>query len=219
MITPVDAIAGSLARAKLVIESPKVENPEIPLRFNPTEYRIQKSNTFAEIGIPGLEAPPLQFVRGAGNQLTVDVLLDTSDTLEDVRERYTNRILDLLRINPELHAPPIVSFVWDRNVFHGVLTSADTTFSLFTPAGIPIRARIGLAIKEYRPVSVQVRERRNESPDFEKVYAVRLGDTLASIAAWAYKDPTKWRVVAEANGIRDPRRVAPGTVLTLPRLQ
>jgi hypothetical protein len=215
VITPLDAIAGSLARAKLVIEHPRGQ-PDIPLRFNPTEYRIQKSNNFAEIGIPGLESPPLQFVRGGAAELSVEVLLDTSDTLDDVRQRYTDRILGLLKVSPELHAPPIVLFVWDRNVFRGVLTSAQATFSLFTPTGVPIRATIALSIKEYRPVEVRL---RNESPDFEKIYVVRRGDTLSSIAAWAYQDPTKWRLVAEANGIRDPRRVAPGAVLTLPRLR
>ena len=40
--------------------------PPITLLFNPTEYQLQKSNNFAEIAIPGLETPPLQYVRGAG---------------------------------------------------------------------------------------------------------------------------------------------------------
>ena len=62
MLTPVDLTGKGLVRAHLEIVSPQVPNPLIPLRFNPTEYQLQKSNNFAEIGIPGLESPPIQFV-------------------------------------------------------------------------------------------------------------------------------------------------------------
>ena len=36
----------------------------IPLHFNPRSTSVKKENTFAEIPIPGLESPPLQYVRG-----------------------------------------------------------------------------------------------------------------------------------------------------------
>jgi len=219
MTTPLDAVAGSLAAAKLVVTKPNVPFPDVPLRFNPTEYQIQKQNTFVEIPIPGLESPPLQFVRGGAAKLSVEVLLDTSDTLDDVRERYTQAIEDLMRVDAHTHAPPLVSFVWRDSVFSGVMESAQTTFTLFTPLGVPIRAKMTLVLKEHVPVEVQVQQMRTESPNFDKVYTVRRGDTLASIAAWAYQDPSLWRVIADANGIQDPRRLAPGVVLSLPRLR
>ncbi len=46
---------------------------------------------------------------------------------------------------------------------------------------------------------------------------VRRGDTLASIAAQTYRNPTLWRVIARTNRIEDPFRVLPGTKLTLPK--
>ncbi len=217
--TVLDAIMGGLAAAKLVVLKPKLAEPEIPLRFNPTEYQITKQNTFAEVPIPGLDSPPLQFVRGGAARLTVDVLLDTSDTLKDVRKQYLDKIDMLLKVQSETHAPPIVAFQWDKQIFSGVLESATTTFMLFTEEGVPVRAKVALAIKEHVPVKVQVNKARTASPNFEKTYTVRRGDTLTSIAAWAYQDASAWRAIAQANAIVDPRRVAPGTVLTLPRLR
>ena len=85
-LTPVLAAAQSLVQAHLLIVQPPVDDPLIPLRFNLTEYKISKGNNFAQIDIPGLSSPPLQFVRGAAATLTVDFLVDTSDTLEDVRD-------------------------------------------------------------------------------------------------------------------------------------
>lgn len=219
MITPASLMRGGLVKAYLEIEQPSVPDPVIPLRFNPTEYQLQKANNFAEIAIPGLESPPIQFIRGSAETLSVEFLVDTSDTLEDVREKYVNKLRDLLRINAELHAPPIVKFVWDTQLFRGVLESMDTTYVMFTPEGIPLRARLTTKMKEYRPVEVQVRETPMNSPDVDKTYVVRRGDTLSGIAAALYRDPSQWREIASANGIDDPRRIAPGTVLNVPRLR
>ncbi|MCP3143394.1 CIS tube protein [Pyxidicoccus xibeiensis] len=220
MKTPVQTAAGPLRAASIQVLVPARQPPRIiPLRFNPAEYQLQKANTFQEIGIPGLESPPIQYVRGSSEKLSVEVLADTSDTLEDVREEYVNPVRGLLDIEPELHAPPIVSFTWDRQVFRGVLESVQVTYTLFSPEGVPLRAKMSLSFKEYRPVEVQVRERRKASPDFDKTYVVRAGDTLAGLAAAAYKDPSRWREIARRNGIQDPRQLVPGTVLTLPRLR
>ncbi|HEX5736455.1 MAG TPA: LysM peptidoglycan-binding domain-containing protein [Blastocatellia bacterium] len=219
MITPVTAAGQGLVRAYLEILEPKVDDPIIPLRFNPTEYQIQKSNNFAEIAIPGLESPPIQFIRGSSEKLSAELLVDTSDTLEDVRERYVNNLRNLLNIKDELHAPPIIRFTWDTQVFLGVLESLNITYTLFTPDGVPLRARLSVSLKEYRPVKIQVKERPKSSPDFEKTYVVRRGDTLSSIASAIYRDSGLWREIARANDIQDPRGLAPGRVLTIPRLR
>src|SRR6185369_17742345 len=125
MNTPVSSAAQSLEKAKLIVESPKVAgNNVIDFCFNPTEYQLQKSNNFSDIAIPGLESPPIQFVRGNGEKLTVELLADTSDTLADVREKYVSKVRDLMKIKPESHAPPIVRFVWgksEENAFIGVI--------------------------------------------------------------------------------------------------
>lgn len=221
MITPLDVLSQGLPKAFLEIEQPTLpENKRIvPVKFNPTEYQIQKQNTFAEIGIPGLESPPIQFIRGSSEKLSVELLVDTSDTLDDVRERYVNRLRSLLNIQTELHAPPIVKLVWDKQLFRGVLESLGITYTMFRPDGVPLRAKLSVAIKEYRPVEEQVKDRPTASPDFEKSYVSVRGDSLASIAFQFYRDANQWRQLARANRIRDPRRLEPGRVLRIPRLR
>ncbi len=221
MSTVTNAVSTGLVRAFLKIEQPRLPEDEaiVPIRFNPTEYQIEKQNNFADINIPGLENPPIQFVRGNNETLSMELLVDTSDTLEDVRERYVNRLRDLLNIKSDLHAPPIVRLVWDRQVFRGVVERLSIAYVMFRPDGVPLRARLGITLKQYRPVEVQVRERPKTSPDVEKSYTVQRGDSLSSVAFRVYRDASVWRQIASANGIRDPRRIDPGTVLTLPRLR
>ena len=218
MSTPAQIAAQSLVQAYLEIVAPRVADPIIPLRFNPTEYQLQKANNFAEIAIPGLESPPIQFVRGASEKMSAEVLVDTSDTLDDVRVAYVNKLRGLLDLNRELHAPPVVRFVWDTEVFRGVLESVNVTYVLFTPEGVPLRAKLALSLKEYRPVEIQIKENPTSSPDYDKTYVVQRSDTLSSIAFAVYRDPGVWRDIARNNGIHDPRTLEPGTVLQLPKL-
>ena len=217
-LTPFDSLKTGLKRAVLEVVAPPDLTGPIALCFNPTEYQRAKANSFAEIGIPGLETPPIQYVRGESEKLTVELLADTSDTLDDVRARYTDPIRELMNINAELHAPPIVRLSWGSESFKGVIDSLNLTFTLFTPNGIPLRAKIALSLKEYRPVDVQVRQVPKNSPNVNKAYVVRLGDTLSGIAGALYSDPTQWRAIAAASGIVDPRELQPGTKLTVPKL-
>jgi nucleoid-associated protein YgaU len=90
---------------------------------------------------------------------------------------------------------------------------------LFSPEGIPLRAKLSLALKEYRPVEIQLKDSPKTSPDLEKTWVVRRGDRLSSIAAAVYRDAGAWRAIARANEIQDPRFLPPGKVLTLPRIR
>jgi LysM repeat protein len=47
-------------------------------------------------------------------------------------------------------------------------------------------------------------------------YTVRRGDTLSAIAQRELGDPNRWREIAQANGIRDPRSLMPGQQLVIP---
>jgi nucleoid-associated protein YgaU len=57
-----------------------------------------------------------------------------------------------------------------------------------------------------------------ESSDVVKSRVLRRGETLHSLAAQEYGDPSRWRHIAAANGITNPRNVRPGTSLTIPTL-
>lgn len=219
-ISPVSfASQGALARLEIIRPVIADERQRrIPLRFNPTDYKLSKSNTFAEITIPGLETPPLQYVRGGSETLSVQALVDTSDTLENVRTTYVDGVRNLMRPDSREHAPPVVRFVWDEAVFTGVLEKLDVNYVLFRQDGVPLRAQLDVTLKEFRPAAQQVQDPPRSSPTVEKSYVVRRGDTLSSISSAVYRRPDAWRELALANGITDPRQLTPGRVLTVPRL-
>jgi LysM repeat protein len=206
-------------RAHLEVIKPTSYKPStIPLCFNPTEYQLSKQNTFHEVPIPGLNASPIQFVRGTSEKLTFDAIVDTSDDMSNVRQKYVDPIRKLATTNKEIHAPPVVKFVWETFSFTGVIEALNVTFTLFSDSGVPVRAKLNITLKEYTTVQEQKTLGEKNSPDLERTYVVRRGDTLSAIAAQSYGDPTHWREIATANGISDPRTLDPGLVLTIPRL-
>jgi nucleoid-associated protein YgaU len=217
--TPIEAAGGEFADAYLEIISPAEDRAIIPLKFNPTEYQLSKANTFAEIAIPGLDSPPLQWIRGGAETLSMEVLVDTSNSLQDVREVFVQRLRDLINRNEKLHAPPIVRFNWDGKIFDGVLENLGVSYLLFDPNGVPLRAKLSIVMKEYRPVAVQVRETRNQSADVDKTWTVVAGDSLDRISYAVYRDASRWRVLADANGVTDPRVLTPGRRLDIPNLR
>jgi len=193
----------------------KGKEKTIKVLFNPNEYRLNKANQFAEVAIPGLAGPPLQFVRGKARTLSMQLFFDTYTYYgsADVRD-YTKKIVDLLKIDDKLHAPPICHFNWGDLNFVGVLERADQRFTLFLPDGKPVRATVDVSFKEYYEGTQKL-----ESADFAKHYVVMRGDTLSSIAGEKYGDPRLWRPIAEKNSMDDPLALKPGQVLVIPAIE
>jgi hypothetical protein len=198
----------------------KVPTPEpIEVQFNPTEYGIDRGASYAELQVPGLRTPLLQFVRGEAATLSLELFLDatarSATNLDQTVEERLAGIREFVTIDPDLHAPPVCRFQWLFIVFNGVVTALKEKYTLFGEDGQILRARVTLTFRSYEAVEVQLREMQLQSPDRTRVRVVREGETLAAIAAEAYGNSRLWREIAEANGIDRPRFVAPGTALRI----
>ena len=201
----------ALEKAFIQLQSGK----KIPVLFNPTQYSLEKSNQIAEIGIPGLSSPILQYVRGNNQTLTMDLFFDTYEQQEDVRN-YTNQIYGLLKIEEETHVPPVCTFVWSTFSFRCVVQRVGGRFTLFLANGTPVRATLSVTFKEFIEVDLLVRGEPTASVDRTKTYMAKRGETLSSIAAAVYGDPRQWRPIARANNIDNPRVLRQGSLIIPP---
>jgi hypothetical protein len=195
---------------------PEGQGP-IEVLFNPNQYGVDKSNQIAEIAIPGLEAPILQYVHGNTRSLSMELFFDTFEEQIDVRA-YTDQIYNLLSIDPETHVPPICSIFWGGFSFVGVLDHVGGKFTLFMPDGTPARATLTVVFKEFIPAEVLVMESPTQSADHRKTYVVERGDRLDLIAGREYGDAKQWRPIAVANHLDNPRQLLPGQRLIIPAL-
>jgi nucleoid-associated protein YgaU len=211
---------------------------QLDIQYNPTELSFEKQAQIAEITIPGLDAPIQQFVRGNAEKLTLEIFCDTTDDGTGVGAtsvtRETDKFYQLTKIIPSRHAPPTVTFSWNskfpgseldekwgnqrRNSFTGVAESVRQRFTMFSVEGVPLRATVTLVLREYRTLQEQLYQLNLTSPDRTHSHVLAAGETLTAVAARYYGSPADWRRIADENGIEDPRRLQPGLVLSVPKI-
>jgi hypothetical protein len=202
--------------------------PFIPVQFNPADYTLSKGAQIAEIAIPGIDSPILQFVRGQNEKLTLELFFDTTAVgmgvapVLDVRT-LTDPVYQLVKMQGNTHAPPRVRVVWGLGLsFRAIVESVTQKFTVFNPLGIPLRATVTVTFREYKTLEQQLGELNLQSADHSKQHVVRSGDTLSRIAYEEYGDASRWRAIADdplnAGVLGNPRRLTAGTRLSVPAL-
>jgi nucleoid-associated protein YgaU len=205
----------------------------IEARFNPERFTVSKGVQIAEITIPGLDSPAQQFVRGQSEKISFELWFDTTefgmvDNVKDVRDQ-TLEIFKLMRVRSETHAPPRCILTWGEagKLFsHGtritpwcLLESVSEELMLFSPGGVPLRAKLTVSFREAWTIEEQLDETPRHTADRTKVRTLARGQTLSHLAWQEYGDPGRWRPIAEANDVSNPRTVAPGARLEVPRVE
>jgi LysM repeat protein len=147
----------------------------------------------------------------------MELFFDTFEAQTDVRVE-TNKIVQLLDINSELHAPPILRVAWASLQFRCVLARASQKFILFLPDGTPVRARLNVSFSEYIDPNQESKQINRQTANFTKIHVVQQGETLSDIAGRLYKNPQLWRPIAIVNDTENPRSLQTGQELQIPPL-
>lgn len=197
---------------------------EVAFQFNPETLSFTKKVTFEDSKTQSSENAPIrQFIGTDPVVLNLKMILD--DTVgdgPDVAERV-NRLLAWT--NPADDSDPPhphqLAFEWGQlkigseGRFPCHLESVQVEYTLFTDAGVPVRANAtvtlkGMPTRKYgqNPTSGGLHARRSRR--------VQRGDDLAVIAHQEYGTGAVWRELAALNGIDNPFRLPVGRELVLP---
>ncbi len=217
-----------LKKAKIYVENSSAKDG-YACSFNPAEYTIRNSSDYKENTVMGSQKETLSYtytnLREFSATLyfasTVDFVelykdssLDTASAVTD----QTGPIVNAMNIDGHTHKPPDVAFVWGNLNFAGVFTTVTETFTLFSSSGKPIRAKLDITIKEKIDSSLNKKGTPLFSPDRSKSITLTQGMSLWAMAYEEYGDPELWRLIAQANGIKNPLHLENGRVLKLPAL-
>ena len=215
-------------RAKLEIGSAA---NTVECAFNPTSYTVSKTNIWNFKPTTGTDLPDGEFGGGLPRRTTLSLLLDVSLLAPDQSVKDTaNKLLKMMETDGGGggggSAPPFVTFRWGSiSLPKSVPVSLTIQYILFHPNGEPIRATVDieLAQAEKADTASGAGTSQGQNPTTRamsglRIHRVRDGDSLPSIAYDAYGDPTRWRPIADANGIDNPLALRRGTELTIPRL-
>ncbi len=217
-------MSNQLSRAKLDIYG-KYENgslsdgpTSLEFMFNPAslktsqEVKLKERQANQDVSVPEYAGTnPVCFT-------IPEAWFDTYETGASVRKTYIDTLEKLMIYKKESHIVPVVVFVWgkftDSNTnpdYVFFLKKLDVEYTMFLPDGTPVRAKVNMTLEQIPNPKLDKR-----SPDHAKLYVVKRGDTLQSIAFAEYDDPGEWRRIAVSNSIVDPMDLRPGMRLLVP---
>jgi nucleoid-associated protein YgaU len=214
------------APEKAILRSEK--GHEFKCLFNPAELTVSKSNTWQAPEAKGANSAELVFQAGQPGTLSFTMVLDTTDSGTDVTQ-HTSALLDLMKVDPGLRSadpkrnkarPPWVKFHWGAlHSFKAVIERLQIKFTYFASSGMPLRAKVDITLKQFNDEEQRpLQNPTSHTPTLHTMHRVVHGETLDRIAATHYADSTRWRLIAEANGVVDPIALPPGTLLMIPEI-
>ncbi len=213
--------------------------------FNPNKYTLSITNNFRVKGMDGntsnynLEADDSSL---NPRELTIQELwFDAYEQGGDVR-KVTGDLMALAQKKDSEWTPPPpppsdssggggqassgaapkpppakVAFQWGDFKFMGVIKSLTIDYVLFRVDGAPVRAKASLKLTEFKKdKAFPGQNPTSGNGPTERIWLVRAGDRLDSIAAAVYQDATRWRAIAQHNRIEDPFFLQTGTELAIP---
>ena len=214
-----------LEKAFLEIEG----GEKVPCLYNPETVTVGRRNNWVSNPMPGQGVPTLRYAGANSGWLKVDLVFDTTKDGTAVTT-HTGKIVALMDVDPSLPGsdettanlrPPTVTFHWgDLHSFKAVVQGLRLSFTYFSSTGVPLRANMELELRQYEPSQAfGPQNPTSGTPKPHRVHRVQPGETLDRISARYYGDSTRWRLLANANGLEDPLAVRPGALLSIPRLE
>jgi len=212
---------------------------EVTVQFNPDSLKVSLSNQMSGGDQSGGSA--IQFVGAGSTKLSFDLWFDVTNP-ENNKRPVDGVIPDDVRMltaevgffmtpepNPKdkkKFIPPGVRFLWGRFLFEGIMESLNEEISYFSEDGRPLRAKLSVSLMrqeiQFRAKEVQEEDRAVAGTASSRSHAKKKvapdeskqGDTVQHMAGEAGNSES-WPAVAAANGIENPRFIAPGTVLDM----
>lgn len=205
-------------------------NDTVHFMFNPAELTITKANDWGPAdgkgdSGKGKNIPIIVFKKGGAQRLKLQLFFDTYEQKEDVRKAYTNLIWKMMMIDEstvnnksQKGEPPKVEFKWGEISFIGIIKDISQKFTMFLEDGTPVRTTVDISLEQVTDEYSYPSQRPGDPPPSTRDAVIAtLGARLDAIAAEKTGNAANYRQVAEANNIDNPKKIAPGTNLTIPK--
>ena len=198
--------------------------------FNPSELTISKNNDWGPAdgkgdSGKGKNIPIIVFKKGGAQKMKLQLTFDTLEQKLDVRKAYTNLIWKMMMIDEstknaksDKSEPPKVEFKWGEISFVGVIKDISQKFTLFLEDGTPVRTTVDVSLEQVTDEYSYPSQRPGDPPPSTRDATIAsLSSRLDAIAASKTGSSSNYRSVAEASNIDNPKKVAPGTPISVPK--
>lgn len=199
----------------------------VTVQFNPQTLKLSFANQNA--GGDQAGGSSTQFVGKGTTKLSLELWFDvtlplptgTGDPQGDVRNLTKDVAFfmtpqSVTKDGKTGLLPPGLQFQWGTFLFKGTLSTMEETLELFSEDGKPLRAGVQLSLSKQDltfEFGTAGTSDGKSGAGTQPMEMARDGDTVQGAAARA--GVSNWKGVAVANGIENPRMVAPGALLNV----
>jgi hypothetical protein len=231
--------ATKLEKAQLIELDASFKRParggrQVAVQFNPETLKVTFANQTQEQQSAGDQRgnSPRQVVGAGATKLSLQLWFDVNAPgaggARDVRQ-LTQQVAYFMLPKPppgrgggkrQPNPPPGVRFAWGTFEFDGLMDSLEETLDLFSPDGKPLRASLNLGFSGQ--LEIVSTSGGGAAPDAavgptagtRPLARAAAGSSLQSLADGSGAGGD-WQAVAAANGVENPRLLAPGQLLDL----
>lgn len=219
---------------------------ELKAQFNPSEYTISRGLSLSRAKALGRNTDPtlaqapnepsailnitlnfdaiseLHSLFGA-NSLKGDALKDIAlgsfyNVNKFIPKDVSKKMAGLTVFDADEHSPNKLRIMWGTLDFIGRVESSSVSYTMFSPNGSALRSSVKLSVVGEEAYIINRKKLPQNSPDRTKERTLGMKDQLWMHADKEYSDPSKWRDIAEANGILNPRNLSMLTIKIPPIL-
>jgi nucleoid-associated protein YgaU len=189
--------------------------------INPDSIKLDRSIEYNTEQAPDKSEASSKYKRTPGSILSFDLTLDCTGIVDAKRTDLPQEITQLLETvydyHGDIHRPNFVQIRWGiGETYKGVLTSFNTSYTLFNPSGVPLRAKVSLTFSSYLDPVTAARKEDKKSPDLTHLVDVVCGDSLPDLSQRIYNSSDYYVQLAEFNGLDKFRQLQAGLQLIFP---
>jgi hypothetical protein len=195
---------------------------EYEVQINPERYSQVFGVTFSEDkGIDTASIIP-KFKTQTPQQMKLEFYLDSTGVISGVSsvpdkiKKFKETAYDF---NGQIHSPNYLKLLWGDLVFKCLLDSLDVDYTLFSPGGTPLRAKLTANFRQHQSPDELERRSAKKSSDLTHSRTVVGGDSLPLMCHQIYGDSKYYLQVARANDLTSFRRLVVGTKIEFPPVE
>ena len=205
---------------------------KIELSINPAQLSRSLKVDYGTEQPAGAEGNSPKYKATESESITFEFTLDGTGVIPvqgkagqfhtDVAKQLKAFLKVVYRMNGETHKPNFLRLVWGdfsfgaSNHFDCILTELKIDYTLISPTGKPLRAKLTGTFLSYLEEKKRIRQENKHSPDVTHVRTVAEGDRLPLMTEGIYGDQSYYLQVAKANGLVNFRRLKTSQSLRFP---
>jgi hypothetical protein len=203
----------------------------VKVQFNPETLKLSFANQIQTPNDQKSGTAGKQYVGKGTTKLNFQIWFDVTAAeeeehrVDDVR-RLTQEVSYFMEPkelveggDPTKFVPPCVRFRWGTFMFDGIIESLEESIEFFSVEGKPQRASISLSLSQQKIIRQAFKGTGRVPglppvPGMTPLTQAAAGSTLQALASMVGRGGD-WQRIAEANGIENPRHLAPGQLIDL----